>query len=199
MVYMRPPPTSLSVWHLSQEFDAGSPTTYSSERRAQDLAAGRTGKEATGVTAKREHILEMPLAAYQTWADPLTKGFEQAERFLRSEGFHHPKFLPYRTQLTPLAALLARLGERWLEPQIKQKLARWFWSGVFGELYGGRHRDAYRPRCPAGRGVDRRQFCAGACYRAGGGLQPEPPRHASVTHERGLPRPLRAAPARGGV
>jgi hypothetical protein len=27
----------------------------------QDLAAGRTGKEATAVTAKREHILEMPL------------------------------------------------------------------------------------------------------------------------------------------
>ena len=45
----------------------------------------------------------MPLSAYHRWADPLTKGFEQAERFLRSEGFHHPKFLPYRTQLTPLA------------------------------------------------------------------------------------------------
>jgi hypothetical protein len=119
------------------DFLQGISLLYSSERRGQDLAAGRTGKEATGVTAKREHILEMPLAAYQTWADPLTKGFEQAERFLRSEGFHHPKFLPYRTQLTPLAALLARLGERWLEPQIKQKLARWFWSGVFGELYGG--------------------------------------------------------------
>ena len=79
----------------------------------------------------------MPLTAYQRWAEPLSKGFEQADRFLRSEGFHHPKFLPYRTQLTPLAALLARLGERWLEPRIKEKLTRWFWSGVFGELYGG--------------------------------------------------------------
>ena len=119
------------------DFLQGISLLNSSERRAQDLAAGRTGKEATAVTAKREHILEMPLAAYQKWSEPLTKGFEQAERFLRSEGFHHPKFLPYRTQLTPLAALLARLGDRWLEPQIKQKLARWFWSGVFGELYGG--------------------------------------------------------------
>jgi len=120
------------------DFLQGISLLNSSERRAQELAAGRTGKEAaTAITAKREHILEMPLAAYQKWAEPLTKGFEQAERFLRSEGFHHPKFLPYRTQLTPLAVLLARLGERWLEPQIKQKLARWFWSGVFGELYGG--------------------------------------------------------------
>ncbi len=27
--------------------------------------------------------------------------------------------------------------ERWREPQIHQKLARWFWCGVLGELYGG--------------------------------------------------------------
>jgi hypothetical protein len=125
-----------------------------------------------GVTAKREHILEMPLAAYQKWSDPLTRGYEHAERFLRSEGFHHPKFLPYRTQLTPLAALLARLGERWLEPQIKVKLARWFWSGVFGELYGG----AVETRIA----LDVQQVAAwiehtrraGAGHRAGRRLQP---------------------------
>lgn len=119
------------------DFLQGISLLYSLEKRTQDLAAGRTGKDATGVTAKREHILELPLAAFEKWAEPLTKGFEQSERFLRSEGFHHPKFLPYRTQLTPLAAVLAHLGERWLEPQIKTKLARWFWCGVFGELYGG--------------------------------------------------------------
>jgi hypothetical protein len=79
----------------------------------------------------------MPLEAYQRWAEPLSKGFEQAERFLASEGFHKPRFLPYRTQLTPLAALLARLGERWREQQINAKLARWFWCSVLGELYGG--------------------------------------------------------------
>jgi hypothetical protein len=119
------------------DFLQGVSLLHSFDKRTQDLAAGRSGKEATGVTAKREHILEMPLGAFENWADPLTKGFEQADRFLRSEGFHHPKFLPYRTQLTPLAAVLAHLGERWLEPQIKAKLVRWFWCGVFGELYGG--------------------------------------------------------------
>ena len=119
------------------DFLQGVSLLHSFERRTQDLAAGRSGKEATGVTAKREHVLEMPLGAFGKWAEPLTKGYEQAERFLRSEGFHHPKFLPYRTQLTPLASVLAHLGERWLEPQIKTKLARWFWSGVLGELYGG--------------------------------------------------------------
>ena len=44
---------------------------------------------------------------------------------------------PIPTQLTPLAALLARLEERWLEPKIKSKIAQWFWCGVLGELYGG--------------------------------------------------------------
>lgn len=119
------------------DFLQGVSLLHSFEKRTRDLAAGRSAKEAAAVSAKREHILEMPLGAFEEWAEPLTKGYEQAERFLRSEGFHHPKFLPYRTQLTPLAAVLAHLGERWLEPQIKTKLARWFWCGVFGELYGG--------------------------------------------------------------
>lgn len=119
------------------DFLQGVSLLHSLEKRTQDLAAGRSGKEVSGVTAKREHVLEMPLGAFGKWAEPLSKGYEQAERFLRSEGFHHPKFLPYRTQLTPLASVLAHLGERWLEPQIKTKLARWFWSGVLGELYGG--------------------------------------------------------------
>lgn len=109
---------------------------HSYERREHDRAAGRAAKDVAAVTAKREHILEMPLAAYKKWADPLVSGFEQAERFLRSEGFRHPKFLPYRSQVVPLAAIMTRLGERWLEPKIKDKLARWFWCGVLGELYG---------------------------------------------------------------
>lgn len=29
------------------------------------------------------------------------------------------------------------LGNRWLEPKIYEKLARWYWCGVLGELYGG--------------------------------------------------------------
>jgi hypothetical protein len=109
---------------------------HSYERQQQDLKSGKTGKEVTGVSAKREHILEMPLVAYQKWTDALTKGFLETEQFLRHIGFHHPNFLPYRAQLVPLAATLTLIGERWLEPQVQDKLARWYWCGVFGELYG---------------------------------------------------------------
>lgn len=102
-----------------------------------DIAAGKQGKEVTAVSAKREHVLALPLDAYKQWADKLMGGFFEADRFLRMEGFHHPKFLPYRSQIIPLAATMVHLGERWLEPVIRQKLARWFWCGVLGELYGG--------------------------------------------------------------
>jgi hypothetical protein len=118
------------------DFLQGLSLLHTYERQQQDQIAGKTGKEVTGVSAKREHILDMPLEAYQRWAEPLTKGFLEAEAFIRHLGFHHPKFLPYRAQLIPLAAALADLGDRWLEPQVQDKLARWYWCGVFGELYG---------------------------------------------------------------
>ena len=118
------------------DFLQGVSLLHTYERQQEDLAARKSGKEVTGVSAKREHVLAMPLAAFQRWADPLTAGFLEAEQFLRHLGFHHPAFLPYRAQLVPLAATLTRIGDRWLEPRVQDKLARWFWCGVFGELYG---------------------------------------------------------------
>jgi hypothetical protein len=119
------------------EFLQGISLLHSYERRLDDLAAGRSGKQVTAVSAKHEHVLAIPLESYKKWADKLTNGFLEANRFLRREGFHNPRFLPYRSQLIPLAATMAHLGDRWLEPIIYGKLARWFWCGILGELYGG--------------------------------------------------------------
>jgi len=109
------------------------------EKRRADLAEGKTGKQVTPVSAKRASVLELPLDAYQRWADPVEQGFMRAAKFLRQECFTSPRDLPYRTQLAPLAAVLALVGadERWREPRIHQKLAQWYWCGVLGELYGG--------------------------------------------------------------
>lgn len=109
---------------------------HSYERQRTDLSEGKTGKEVTAVSAKREHVLSIPLSVYRKWADKLVDGFLEAEQFLRHIGFHDLKFLPYRAQLVPLAAVLTHIGERWLEPRIQDLLARWYWCGVFGELYG---------------------------------------------------------------
>lgn len=118
------------------DFLQGISLLHTYERQQQDLSDGKSGKAVTPVSAKREHILSMPLSAYTNWADKLMTGFFEAELFLKHMGFHDPRFLPYRAQLVPLAATLTLIGERWLEPQVQDKLARWFWCGVFGELYG---------------------------------------------------------------
>jgi hypothetical protein len=104
--------------------------------RRADVAAGKTGKAVQPVSAKRASILAMPLAAYQAWADEVETGFFLAAKFLRKECVKNPRELPYRSQLAPLASVLAHLRERWLEPRIYQKLSQWYWCGVLGELYG---------------------------------------------------------------
>jgi hypothetical protein len=107
------------------------------EKRQQDIADGKTGKSVSAVSAKRVAVLALPLSAYQKWADKVEYGFLLAAKFLRKECFYTARDLPYRTQLVPLAVVLTLLGERYLEPKIYDKLARWYWCGVLGELYGG--------------------------------------------------------------
>lgn len=109
------------------------------EKRRADLAEGKNGKAVSPVSAKRASVLELPLTAYLEWAKPVEQGFIRAAKFLRQECLTAVRDLPYRTQLPPLAAVMAMIGdnERWREPRIYQKLARWYWCGVLGELYGG--------------------------------------------------------------
>ncbi len=118
------------------DFLQGISLLHTYERQQVDLKGGKTGNDVTGVSAKRENILSMPLSAYQHWADKLIIGFLETDKFLRHLGFYNPNFLPYRAQLIPLAAVLTLIADRWLEPQVQMKLARWYWCGVFGELYG---------------------------------------------------------------
>ena len=40
------------------------------------------------------------------------------------------------TQLVPLAALYAELGKELKPANAQEKLERWFWCGVLGEMYG---------------------------------------------------------------
>lgn len=110
---------------------------YTHGIRQADLAAGRTGKHVRPVSAKRADVLQLPLPAWRELADDLEDGFRQVARFLRKECFYSRRELPYSTQLVPLAAVFTRLGDRWREPRIYDKVARWLWCGVLGELYGG--------------------------------------------------------------
>ncbi|NLY93375.1 MAG: DUF262 domain-containing protein, partial [Myxococcales bacterium] len=119
------------------EFLQGLSLLHTYDLRNRDLAAGKTGKQVTGVSAKRESVLGLPLEAYLRLRDRLRDGYVRAAKFLRKESFYSTKDLPYRTQLVPLACILALLEDRWQERTVYEKLSRWFWCGVLGELYGG--------------------------------------------------------------
>jgi hypothetical protein len=89
------------------------------------------------ISCKRKDILRLTLADYQAWAEPITRGFEKAAKLLHSQKIFTARDLPYRTQLVPLAALYTVLGVRADNDGARAKLLRWYWCGVFGELYGG--------------------------------------------------------------
>jgi len=106
-------------------------------RRMQALAQGTPADSAPGITCKRRDLLRLKVADWGRWAPTAQDGFRLAARFLRSQKFFSADDLPYRTQLVPLAGILALTGWEDLTDSGRRKLAQWFWCGVLGELYGG--------------------------------------------------------------
>ncbi len=106
-------------------------------RRREALAAGATPDNAPGISCKRKDILKLGVADWKAWADRVERGFVAAARFLRREEIFHARDLPYRTQLVPLAAVYVDLGKDGESEGARQAIARWYWCGVLGELYGG--------------------------------------------------------------
>lgn len=107
------------------------------ERQRQALKATPGMERPPAIGCKRADMLNLKLVEYQRWAAPLMKGFERAAFFLHSEHIFDAKFLPYGSQLIPLAAILTVLDTDHLNQGERENLARWYWCGVFGELYGG--------------------------------------------------------------
>lgn len=106
---------------------------HTKERRDEAIA---NGIEPPAISATRNSLLQVPLTAYKKWADRVEAGYNAAAKFLYSLKIFNARDLPYQTQLVPLAAILAEIGPAWENDAVRQKLARWYWCGVFGELYG---------------------------------------------------------------
>lgn len=109
---------------------------YTSKIREDEVAAGKKESELSAVRATRQSLLDLPLSAYQQYRDAVEEGFKVAAKFLRQHHIYRVIDLPYQGQLVPFAAILARIGNKWDHATVKAKLARWYWCGIFGELYG---------------------------------------------------------------
>lgn len=92
---------------------------------------GRTGSQ-------REDTLTLTLDEWRTHAPTLVDGFAAAASYLADRAILSSQQVPYPQQLLPLAAILA------LTPDLEltvgttagDRLNRWYWCGVLGELYG---------------------------------------------------------------
>lgn len=96
--------------------------------------------ERIAVTCKKRDVLRLELDDYLKHHDALVKGFCDAADFLVHQGIFRSRDLPYSSQLMPLAAIFAYDNEnkKLLSLGSNQDLlAKWYWCGVMGEMYGG--------------------------------------------------------------
>jgi hypothetical protein len=109
---------------------------HTREQRQKAEAAGKQGKELPAVTGNRQALLNLPLAAYQKYQNQVEEGFKRAAKFLHMLHIYRVFDLPYQSQIIPLAAILADVGNSWEHEAVRGNLVQWYWNGVFGELYG---------------------------------------------------------------
>ena len=107
------------------------------EERRQAMSKGTPSAQAPGIGCKKRDILDLELKDYQRWADEVESGFIDAAKFLRTQFVFGQRNVPYTTQLVPMAALYVELGNELNTGIAMSRLERWFWSGIFGEVYGG--------------------------------------------------------------
>lgn len=109
---------------------------HTRDRRLAAQKEGKKGKDLPQVIGSRAALLNLPLSAYLRYEKKAEEGFARAAKFLHMLHIYRIYDLPYQSQVIPLAAVLAELGDRWEHADKREKLVQWYWTGVFGELYG---------------------------------------------------------------
>lgn len=106
------------------------------DRRSRALASDADPERLPPVACRRREILRLSLDEYKRWREVAEDGFVRAAKFLGDQYVFASWDVPYRTQLVPLAAILALLDRSGESFNKQQQLARWYWCGVMGEMYG---------------------------------------------------------------
>ncbi|WP_067565335.1 DUF262 domain-containing protein [Nocardia acidivorans] len=100
----------------------------------------KQNRSAASVSCKRRDLLDLPLAEFDRLYPVLEQAFGWVGEFLAQQYIVHPADLPYRSQLIPLAAVRAILtlrGVQSIDAAMMERITRWYWCGVLGEMYGG--------------------------------------------------------------
>lgn len=107
------------------------------QRRIDWVRDKGTEDGAPAIGSKRKDMLKLTLTDYERWKDIAQSAYEGVVRFLHQQRVFNGVDVPYGSQLIPLAAIAAVLDTRFPDAGVRAKIARWYWCGVFGELYGG--------------------------------------------------------------
>lgn len=97
------------------------------------------------VSCKKKDVLALPFEDYMMNKIAVLDGYRIAREFLlKYQYVFRQRDLPYPTQLIPLAAICAYLGQsKCNEPNTTKILSRWYWCGILGEMYGGANETRY--------------------------------------------------------
>lgn len=118
-------------------------TLYSSFKKRTEAISNGLSDNIPAISAKRKEMLNLTLSDYKKYRDEIVSGFIKAAKILGENHIFNSRDLPYSTQLVPMSAILAELGNKVDNMGNKSKLMRWFWCGVFGELYGSANETRY--------------------------------------------------------
>ncbi|WP_424492729.1 GmrSD restriction endonuclease domain-containing protein [Salinimicrobium sp. GXAS 041] len=113
-------------------------TLFASINRKEEAAKrGVTPENLPAVTCKKKDVLKLDLETYKKWVSIATQAFVEAGKMLKKNKIFKSRDLPYSTQLVPLSVIIGRLENELSNDGVKQKIMRWYWNGILGELYGG--------------------------------------------------------------
>jgi hypothetical protein len=121
----------------SNEFLQAISLFHTIDRKKNRMEKGVPPDQLSAVSCKKKDVLKISLEIYKKWADFAMYGFIEAGKLLIKNKIFRSYDIPYSTQLVPLAVIMGTLGDKAETDGAKQKIFRWYWNGVLGELYGG--------------------------------------------------------------
>ncbi|UBI03015.1 hypothetical protein [Corynebacterium freneyi] len=125
-------------WKKTEEILATSPVLEYVGRSefltAVTLLVNHDGPNRT--SARRDDILRLDLRDYVAAADRIRGSLKWVAAFLKRNRIHTAFDIPYGTQLIPLLAIRAILGDRADIHGVFERISQWYWCGVLGEMYG---------------------------------------------------------------
>lgn len=97
----------------------------------------------TAVSCKKRDVLRLTYADYEQYRNRMITGIKESAKFLSGQRIFTALDMPYTSQLIPLSVAFAIDPNIWFDAGNKKKLEKWYWCGVFGELYGGANETRY--------------------------------------------------------